>query len=144
MSQEYYSLPLQLHKVITGEVAKKCSLKDSIAQHLHLIITTSFGELQQDDQFGCSIWDTDFDNLTATNKLRENIKLSIQKSVLAYETRLENVRVELFIKEQELHTKINGRQVKKQMEINILANNKITSELFTYNDTFFTGPLSYY
>jgi phage baseplate assembly protein W len=144
MSLEYYSLPLQLNKVMKGEVLEKCNLKDSIAQHLHLIITTSFGELKQDPQFGCSIWDSDFDNLTASNKIRENIKSSIQASVSKYEKRLEGVKVEIIIKEEELHTKINGRQVKKRMDINIIGFNKITSEKFYFTDHFFTGPLSYY
>ena len=144
MSIEYYNLPLQLDKVMKGETIGKCSLKDSISQHIHLIITTSFGEMQQDQQFGCSIWDCDFDNLTATNKIRENIKSSIHASVTKYEQRLESIKVEIFIKEEELKTKINGRQVKKRMDVNITAVNKITSEKFYYLDHFFTGPLSYY
>ncbi len=144
MSIEFYSLPLRLDKLMKGDAHQKCSLKESISQHIHLIITTSFGEMQQDQQFGCSIWDCDFDNLTANNKIRENIKLSIQQSVSKYEQRLEAIKVEIYIKEEELVTKINGRQVKKRMDVQIMAINKLTSEKFIYLDHFFTGPLSYY
>lgn len=141
---EYYSLPLRLDKVLRGDTHDKCSLKESISQHIHLIITTAFGEMQHDDSYGCSIWDSDFDNLTATNKIRENIKLSIQQSVIKYEPRLEGIKVELYIKDQELVTKVNGRQVKKRLDVQLTATNKITSEKFIYQDHFFTGPLSYY
>ncbi len=144
MSVEFYSLPLKLDKLMKGDAHPKCNLKESIAQHLHLIITTSFGEMQQDQEFGCSIWDCDFDNLTASNKIRENIKLSIQQSASKYEQRLENIKVEIYIKEEELITQINGRQVKKRMDVHISAINKLTSEKFNYLDHFFTGPLSYY
>jgi phage baseplate assembly protein W len=144
MAKEYYSLPLQLNKIMQGEILPTCSLSESISQHIHLIITTSFGEMQQDQQFGCSIWDCDFDNLTATNKLRENIKSSVKFAITKYEQRLEQIKVEIFIKEEELMTKINGRQVKKRMDVHIHGINKLTSEKFFYLDHFFTGPLSYY
>ncbi len=141
---EYYTLPLRPDKLLKGEFHEKCSLRESIAQHIHLIITTAFGEMQQDENFGCSIWDCDFDNLTSGNKIRERIKLSVQQSILNYEERLQGVKVDVFIKEQELNTTINGRQVKKKLDIQITATNKVTSEKFMYQDSFFTGPLSYY
>lgn len=144
MNVEYYSLPLRLDKVMKGDTHQKCTLQESISQHIHLIITTSFGEMQQDANFGCSIWDSDFDNLTSSNKIRESIKLSIQQSVSKYEQRLEAIKVEIHIKEEELQTKINGRQVKKRLNVQIAAINKTTSEKFFYEDHFFTGPLSYY
>jgi phage baseplate assembly protein W len=127
-----------------GGTHDKCSTTDSIGEHIHLIMTTAFGEMQQDESFGCSIWDCDFDNLTAKNKMRERVKDSIRQSVLKYEQRLESVKAEVYIKEEELNTTIFGRQVKKRMEVHISAVNKITNEPFYYRDSFFTGPLSYY
>jgi phage baseplate assembly protein W len=144
MSIEYYTLPLRLDKLMKGEQHEKCSMKESISQHLHLIITTAFGEMQQDEEFGCSIWDFDFDNLRSYNKIREKIKISVQQSVLKYEKRLESVMVDVFIKEQELNTTLNGRHVKKRLDIQITAVNKLTNEKFVFQDSFFTGPLSYY
>ncbi len=144
MQTTYYTLPLRLDKVLKGESHEKCLLKDSLTQHIHLIITTSFGEMQHDESFGCSIWDTDFDNLTANNKIRENIKQSIQQAVTQYEERLEHVKVEIYIKEEELLSKINGRHVKKRLDIQLTGVIRLTSEKYFYQDHFYTGPLSYY
>jgi phage baseplate assembly protein W len=141
---DYYALPLRPDLLLKGGLHQKCSLRDSIAQHIHLIITTAFGEMQQDERFGCSIWDSDFDNLISNNKIREQIKQSVQLAITQYEERLQSVKVDVLIKEQELNTVINGRHVKKRMDIQVTAVNKITSEKFTYQDSFFTGPLSYY
>jgi phage baseplate assembly protein W len=141
---DYYTLPLRPDKLLKGEMHDKCKLKTSIEQHILLILTTAFGEMQQDELFGCDIWDCDFDNITAGNKIRERIKLSIQQSILKYEERLQSVKVDVFIKEQELNSTLNGRHVKKRLDVVITAVNKITSEQFTYRDSFFTGPLSYY
>jgi phage baseplate assembly protein W len=144
MSIEYYNLPLKLGSIIKGDSHQKCLLTASIKQHIHLIITTSFGEMRFDDEFGCSIWDSDFDNLTSNNKLREKIKESILHSVSKYEKRIESVRVNIFLKEEELMLKLDGRHVKKRLDISLTANVISTSEPLLYQDTFFTGPLSYY
>jgi phage baseplate assembly protein W len=144
MRMDYYTFPLRPDKLMKGETHEKCGIRESIGLHIHLIMTTAFGEMQQDARFGCSIWDCDFDNLTAKNKIRERIKLSVQQSVQQYEPRLQQVKVEVYIKEEELNTTIYGRQVKKRMEVHLNAVNKITNEPFQYRDSFFTGPLSYY
>ncbi len=144
MSVEYYQLPLKLGDLMSGKMHNKVSLSDSIKQHLHLIITTSFGEMQFDENFGCSIWDDDFDNLTSTNKLREKIKNSILYSVNKYEKRIENVRLDLQIKEAELSVKSRGTSVKKRLDLVILANICSTNLPLQYTDSFFTGPLSFY
>ena len=44
MYREYYSLPLALDLVRQHRELARCSLTQSIIQHLHLLITTSFGE----------------------------------------------------------------------------------------------------
>lgn len=127
-----------------GDLHDRCSMRESINQHINLIITTAFGEMQQDENFGCGIWDCDFDNLTSSNKIREKIKLSVQQAVTNYEQRLQSVKVDVFIKEEELNTTINGRQVKRKMDIQVTAVTKLTSEQFSERYSFFTGPLSYY
>jgi phage baseplate assembly protein W len=144
MSADYYTLPLRPDILMKGGAHEKCSLADSITQYIHLIITTAFGEMQQDEHFGCGIWDTDFDNLVSNNKIRERIKLSVYHSVTGYEKRLQSVKVDVFIKEEELPNKINGRQIKKRLDVQLTAVNRLTNEPFFFRDSFFTGPLSYY
>jgi phage baseplate assembly protein W len=144
MSVEYYQLPLKLGDLMSGKMHNKVSLSDSIKQHLHLIITTSFGEMQFDENFGCSIWDDDFDNLTSTNKIKEKIKNSILYSVNKYENRIENVKLDLQIRETELSLKLKGKYVKKRLDLIIVANICSTNLPLEYRDSFYTGPLSFY
>ena len=58
----YYTLPIKFGELCKKKDLKSCSIKESISQHLYLIITTSFGECLYDEEFGCSIWDNDYDN----------------------------------------------------------------------------------
>src|SRR4051794_14643464 len=115
MKYEFYSSPLNAEALMRQKEHPKCSLRQSIAYHLHLIITTAFGELPTDEDFGCSIWEYDFDNITSVHKLKELIKQSLLKSVQRYEKRLNNVRIELLIHQQELEDIKTGRRVKKRI-----------------------------
>lgn len=144
MKQSYYTLPLSLDTVLQKQEHGHCSLRQSVQQHIHLILTTAFGELTNDNNFGCWIWENDFDNLTSNNKIREQIKQSLLQSVKKYEPRLADVKVEILIRQQELAAKINGRHVKKMLDITVSGYLSATKEAVVYHDRFFTGPLSYY
>jgi phage baseplate assembly protein W len=140
---EYYSLPLSLDSVLRKQDLPRCSLKESVYHHMHLILTTAFGEMTNDPNYGCSIWENDFDNLTSNNKIREQIKQSLISAVNKYEPRVQNVKVEILIRQEEQQTQLTGRHVKKLLDIKIAAVLTATRESIQYNDRFFTGPLSY-
>ncbi len=129
--------------VLQKQDLHRCTLQQSVNNHIHLILTTTFGEMSNDMNYGCSIWENDFDNLTSNNKIREQIKQSLLKAINKYETRIQNVKVEILIKQEEQQTKLTGKHVKKLLDINITALLVATSERIQYNDRFFTGPFSY-
>jgi phage baseplate assembly protein W len=143
MKQQFYSLPLALEQVLQKKELPVCSLQQSVAQHLHLIITTAFGEFPADENFGCSIWEHDFDNLTSTHKIKEWILQSLLASVQQYEKRLGGVRIELTIRQEEAADHSNGCRVKKKYLVLLTGTLQATNEKFSYQDIFFTGPLSY-
>lgn len=143
MQLEYYSLPLSPASVMLRKEHPKCSLKQSVSQHLHLLLTTAFGELPHDDNFGCGIWDHDFDNITSGHTLKEMMRQSLLQSIHQYEKRLGAVRIELLIKQEELSDGSSNRRAKKKMDITITGILQQTNETFIYKDSFFTGPLSY-
>ena len=143
MNAQFYVIPFDMEALMQKREHARCSLQQSIAQHLHLIITTAFGELPADQNFGCSIWEYDFDNITSEHKLKELIKQSLFTSIQEYENRLNNVRIELQVRQEELSDNIKGKRVKKRFDITVRAVLSATNENFIYSDIFFTGPLSY-
>ncbi len=143
MQPEYYTLPLRLDKILKQEESSKCSVAQSVAQHIHLIITTAFGEMQYDEALGCSIWGSDFDNLTSSNRIKEFIKQSLLHSVAKYEPRLQQIRIEVRSMQEELYLSTKGRHIKKKMDITVSGLLTNTRDSFVYNDQFYTGPLSY-
>lgn len=143
MNLQYYSLPLALDELTRKKDLSKCSLQQSVAQNLHLILTTAFGELPIDENFGCSIWDHDFDNMTTGHKNKELIRQSLLTSIQQYEKRLSNIRIDVLLGQEEIIAKINGCRIKKVIRITITGVLKSTNETFKYHDSFYIGPLSY-
>lgn len=122
---------------------QRVSLQQSVLQHLHLLLTTAFGEFSGDEAFGCGIWEHDFDNITSAHKLKEIMRQSLLKSIQEKEKRLSNVRVELFMV-QETSPGANGAHgVKKRINVNIVAVLVLTNERINFKDSFYVGPLSY-
>lgn len=143
MSQQYYKLPLDLGKITRKSVLQKCALKDSIAHHLHLILTTSFGELQSDPEFGNKLWEEDFDNVSYRNKQREKILQSLTNTINKYEKRIEKVKVEMSVNQEEFNTRRDTTGVKRKLDFIVHATVSATNENITYRDGFFISPLAY-
>ncbi len=144
MQLEYYSLPLSMERIMNRQEHPKTSLQQSVLQHLHLLVTTALGEFPADLEFGCSIWDHDFDNVTSAHKLKELIRQSLLQAIQRYEKRISNIRVELMILQEELHERSQGSsRVKKRIDISVNGTLQSTNERLNFKDSFFVGPLSY-
>lgn len=120
----------------------KSGLKASIAQNIHLIATTFLGESKYDPNFGCSVWEVDFDNASTNNELKENLKRSLTHAILTYEKRITDFEVSVDIKQTELQALV--QRIKKRIDISIAGKLASTDERFSYYEYFFIGPLSYY
>ncbi|MCH5721012.1 GPW/gp25 family protein [Niabella hibiscisoli] len=114
--QNYYKLPLDLGSITAKKILPKCSQKESIAHHLHLILTTSFGELLSDVQYGSSLWDEDFDNVSYRNKQKEHILRSIASTIAIYETRIEKVKVEMNVMQEEIPDRTTDPRMKRKLD----------------------------
>ena len=144
MQLEYYSLPLSLERIMNRQEHPKISMQQSVLQHLHLLIATAFGEFPADQDFGSSIWDYDFDNVTSAHKLKELIRQSLLQAIQRYEKRLSNIRVELMILQEELQERSKaGSRIKKRIDISVTGILISTNERLNFRDSFFVGPLSY-
>lgn len=143
MSIKYYTLPLNTKKLMANEALDSCNLNQSISHYIHLVNTSNFGECAFDESFGSAIWLVDFDNLKSTNRLKDFIQESLYKSLNVHEKRLDALRVNVNIKQEELlETELSNR-IKKRIDIRIKGHVKKTNEAFSYVEYFYIGPLSY-
>jgi phage baseplate assembly protein W len=142
MKQQYYKLPLDFSRILQKQDLPDCNLEESVAQHIQLLITTVLGENKDDPQYGCQLWDSDFDIKASNNEVKEQVELSIRASIHRYEKRLTQTRVVAQISQEEL-TGISAKKVKKKIRVTVtgvLARNKTD---FHYSSFFYVSPLSY-
>jgi phage baseplate assembly protein W len=139
---EYYKIPLHLGKVTQKKEIPKCSLPDSVAQMIHLIVTTGFGECKSNPTLGSEIWEKDFENIANSQMYRENLRKSIQLTLEKQEPRLTGIRVD--IQMEQVDYMLFTRRAKSRIKIKVTGLLTKTNEPFSYSDQFFIGPLSYY
>ncbi|RFM36624.1 GPW/gp25 family protein [Chitinophaga silvisoli] len=142
MKQQYYKLPMDFSRILQKQDLPDVNLEESVGQHIQLLITTVLGENKDDPQYGCQLWDSDFDIRASNNEVKEQVELSIRASINRYEKRLTQTRVVAQISQEELMG-ISAKKVKKKIKVTVtgvLARNKTE---FHYSSFFYVSPLSY-
>lgn len=139
MSATYYRLPLDLVSVLERKHLPRCSVQESIAQHLYLMLTTHFGESRYEPDFGCQVWEQDFEAMT-TMRWKDNVQLSVERAIRNYEPRLVRARAQIAVTDFELKN-VNQR-IRKRLEVTVTAALHRTNEAFLFQASIFVAPLS--
>ncbi|PXV63765.1 phage baseplate assembly protein W [Dysgonomonas alginatilytica] len=145
MKTQYYKLPIQFDFVFGDETSQmpKCSEKESIDQYIELLLTTCPGEHEFDHEWGCRIWDMDFENVTAKSDWEEKFKGHILSSVQRYEERIKDISLELTIDDvARIDYNLQTTAIKKQVLVRIIASLLSTGEKCCFNYALYLGPLS--
>lgn len=145
MINKYYSLPLKLASIADGEPEPlaMCSEQSSIDSYLELLLTTCPGEHKFNNEWGCKIWDLDFEIITSKNKWEIHCTEIISQMVNNYEPRLKEVNVIAKIVEV---TKsdgfLNTPAIKKKLNIYINATLRSTGEKCCFYYKLYLGPIT--
>ena len=145
MANNYLSLPFQPGLLMDQKEHPTVDLNASIAQKLHLLTTTNFGECKFDDNFGCPIWETDFETIPAVNTWRDKTARMLEENIKLNEPRLSNVKVSMGMMQEEFmneELKV-AKQVKRRIELKIVAKVEETSNPFEFNTYFYFAPISF-
>jgi len=139
MPDTYYRLPLDLAGLVERQQLPRCSVQESIAQHLYLMLTTHFGESRYEPDFGCLVWEQDFEAMT-TIRWKDNVQQSIEHAIRAYEPRLVRARAQVAVLDFELKN-VNQR-IRKRLDVKVTASLHHTNEPFALQASLFVAPLS--
>ena len=139
MSVTYYRLPLDLEGILERRQLPRCSVQESIAQHLYLMLTTHFGESRYEPAFGCQVWEQDFEVMT-TMGWKDNVQHSVERAIRAYEPRLVGAQVQVEVMDFEL--KNVSQRIRKRLEVAVTAILHRTNEPFAFQASLFVAPLS--
>lgn len=139
---DYLKLPLRFSSFFDKQKMPVCTLQDSIARNLHLLITTATEENKLDDRYGSLFWDNDYDIHLSNDGRREMIIDSLQQQVRLYEKRLTGVVVEVNVKQAVLNDSQRS-QMRRRIEIVISGAIARSNEPFRFQTGFFIGPMAF-
>lgn len=142
MAKDFLQIPLQAGLVTRQKELKRSTLTESVADMIHLITITHFGENKQDESFGNELWENDFETIDNVQAFKEKLAESLQIAVTQHERRLSGIKVNVGF--EQVMTTVYNRRVRQRIQITIEGTLRKTNEPFTYNEVFFMGPLSYY
>ena len=139
MPDTYYRLPLDLAAIVERQPLPRCSRQESIAQHLYLMLTTYFGESRFEPEFGCQVWEQDFESMT-TMRWKDSVQRSIEETIQAFEPRLVRARVQVSVTDFEL--KNVQQRIRKRLDVSVQATLHHTNEPFAFQASLFVAPLA--
>ncbi|SDE48975.1 GPW/gp25 family protein [Pedobacter soli] len=143
MSGFFLNKPLRFNSIFTGADLQSTDIGKSISNHLELIIFTRFGEHRHQRNFGCEIWDLDFELIVSESIWEEKFRKSLLKSITDYELRIYNTEVEVRITEVEnVYPLRKITEIKKKVDISARSLIKNTGEKYFFNTALFLSPLS--
>ena len=144
MESSFLKLPLRPDLLIKREEHPVCSITESIAQHLHLLITTYYGEVTFDDTFGSPIWEADFENLTSIDVWRNKTAKELEEVIIKNERRLTQPKANITLSQEEVMDEALGsKMMKRKVELKITARLESTRESYEFDTLFFLSPISF-
>jgi len=140
-----YKLPIDFSRLFESDIRNLTTQneKDSIRQNLELILTTSPGEHKFDRQFGCKIWNLDFERVESRSVWEELFIMSIYEAIKKYEPRIHEVEANVaFSDAKREDILMKAVFIKTKVSIRIVARLNNTNERFTFSYSLFLGPLN--
>jgi phage baseplate assembly protein W len=140
----YYELPIRFSRLMErNQELPTCDLKKSIAQNIFLIISSRFNEHRFDPTYGCELWDRDFELIANRLVWQEQIGISITRSLVQHEARLEAIKVDTEVTEEPYQNPVTKlRIVKKRLNVTIKGKITQTGEDFHFSTQLFMSPIS--
>lgn len=138
--REYLRLPLRFEPFFQRKNLATCSLKDSIARNLHLLITTATDENKLNLEYGSQFWESDYDIHIPNDNRREQILSILKNQIALFEKRIHQVNLDIQVK-QALKTHQGGSELRRRVEIIVNARLVRSNEPFKFQTGFFIGPM---
>jgi len=144
MDTRHLRLPVAFGNLMRGRELERCqTVPDSISQHIHLLLTTRPGESRFDPEFGCAVWDLDFELIISEGTWKETFRVSVLDAILKFEKRLEDPRVEVALETVERVFGMRRQpEVRRKAIVVVHATMVETGEPFSFRTELYLSPLS--
>jgi phage baseplate assembly protein W len=142
--RSYYSIPFSTQPLIEKKHHQLCGLLESIQQNIALIIKTHYGDYKFNPSFGCLIWNKDYSTVSNVSQWKDELKMLIESAVEMNEPRVEDIKIEINIEEEDMPRTYRDQPVifKKKIAMRITGTVKHIKETFVQSINLLFSPLS--
>ncbi len=140
-----YKIPMNFNEFFNTRRFQQCTIQESIASYVHLLVITTYEEFEFDPEFGCDIWDYEFEHQQSTRIWVEQLGRKISEILEKYEKRLTNIQVKVLISQAEFEHKEGfniSKRLKKKLHLQLTARLSSTNESFRFEDNILLSPFS--
>lgn len=144
MKKEYYKLPLDFDRFFNGDGQfERCTEQESVDQFIELILTTPPGKHRFNPDFGCKIWDLDFQAVSSVEQWTRLFKEYVTEAVSRHEKRLGDILTDIDLQDVVREDRLSYTvRIRKRADIYISAMLKSTGEPLRLKYTIYLSPLS--
>lgn len=145
MVEEYFPMPVPFESILDRRDFLKTNLQNSLYQRIHLVLVTFLGESRYDPDFGCSIWDYDFENISNVNAWKDQVTKSVQDSLSVHEKRIDKIKVTVDIKPEEVFDSQLGKvaRIRKRLDVKVEGRIVKTNEqMRPFTEPIYVSPIS--
>ena len=136
----YYSIPFTPDRLIKKQRHALIDLKQAVSDYIHLILKTHLTELRYDYNFGCYVWDQDYENIQSISKWEDEMENQMKSSIAQYEKRLENLLVKIKVEEPSLNEENSNIPTRFKRRIKI----EVSGELWKIKQQFLSRDYIYF
>ncbi|SHL70699.1 Gene 25-like lysozyme [Chitinophaga jiangningensis] len=93
MHNKYLQIPLQLNELLQGHRQPRIHIKESIRQHIWLLVNTYQGEHQYAPDYGFPLWEQSIRINPTEQMLKSHIEQSFQEYLSLFESRIKQTKI---------------------------------------------------
>lgn len=142
---DYYKLPLNFTRVFETRIRNLSvsTEKESIDQHLELLLTTCPGEHKYDPGYGCKIWELDFERVISVSRWEDLFTKFIKEAIEKYEPRITIIDILVkFTDTKKTYGFPEATSIKKRVDIQIDSTVNSINKKCSFVYSLYLGPLS--
>jgi len=141
--KNYYTTPFNVEQLLKGQ-HPPAAMQESIARHINLLLRTHLGEHRYDPQFGCLVWEKDFQTIHSIYKWKADLMAECTRTLTRCEKRLKKLEVNVELDEDKITdpSTLKVLEIRKRLIISVEGVVALTNEAFKHQECIYFSPLS--
>ena len=107
-----------------------------------MMIVSKYGEAESKDDYGSVIWNLEYNQTVFNQDWEENVKKSLEKTIVKYEHRLKNIEVNVELTEVEEEIRNKYPNASRRVRIGVRGLLILNDNPFYFNTYLYISPLS--